>query len=209
MIRPGSFDVDRCQLQRVLVVEEHELLLAGLRAVLTHESWVSDCLVAPTAEVAWQIATRHHPQLVIISTSLPGRTSLELCRLFKVRMPHVRVALMSSEGRVSAALALLNGAVASISKQLPTSVLAASLRRVAEGGRVFPRESAEAGTKLSARELDVLQLLATGRSNPEMALELNLSRHTIKQHTSAVYRKLGVRNRAEAASRGQELGLLV
>ena len=58
------------------------------------------------------------------------------------------------------------------------------------------------------RELDVLQHLASGLSNPEVAASLNLSRHTVKQHTSAVYRKLGVRNRAQAASRAQELGLV-
>jgi two-component system response regulator DesR len=62
--------------------------------------------------------------------------------------------------------------------------------------------------RLSPRELDVLQQVSSGLSNPEVANLLNLSRHTVKQHTSAVYRKLGVRNRAQAASRAQELGLL-
>jgi two-component system response regulator DesR len=60
---------------------------------------------------------------------------------------------------------------------------------------------------LTARERDVLVHLARGLSNPEVASALNLSRHTVKQHTSAVYKKLGVRNRAEAASRAQRLGL--
>jgi len=54
----------------------------------------------------------------------------------------------------------------------------------------------------------VLQHLAAGLSNPEVAQQLNLSRHTVKQHTSVVYRKLGVKNRAQAASRAQELGLV-
>jgi ATP/maltotriose-dependent transcriptional regulator MalT len=79
---------------------------------------------------------------------------------------------------------------------------------VAEGGRVFPKGQAAPRVKLSKRELDVLHHLAAGLSNPETAATLNLSRHTIKQHTSSVYRKLRVRNRAEAASRAQELGLL-
>lgn len=198
----------RCQVQRVLVVEDHELVLTGLRALLVQQPWVASCLVASSAEMAWRVARRHRPQMVLVSTSLGGRSWLELCRLFRACMPHVRVVLMSGEGRVSAALALQNGAVASLSKQMSTTVIAAALRSVAEGARVFPKDRGPAAVQLSGRELDVLQQLACGLSNPEVAASLNLSRHTVKQHTSAVYRKLGVRNRAEAASRAQELGLL-
>jgi two-component system response regulator DesR len=199
---------DRCQLQRVLVVDEYELVQAGLRAVLVNEPWVASCLVASSAEMAWQVARRHHPQLVLVSTSLGGRSGLELCRAFKERMPYVRVVLMSGEGRVSAALASLHGAVAFLPKQMPTAVIAAAVKRVAEGARVFPKDSVPTAVPLSKRELDGLQHLTSGLSNPEVAASLNLSRHTVKQHTSAVYRKLGVRNRAQAASRAQELGLV-
>lgn len=199
---------DRCQRQRVLIVDEHELVQSGLRAVLSEEAWVSSCLVAANAEAAWHVAQRHHPSLVVVSTSLGGRSALELCRAFKERMPHVRVVLMSGEGRVSAALALLHGAVASLSKQMPRAAIAMALQHVAEGGRVFPKDTGPSPIQLTPRELDILQHVACGMSNPEVADALNLSRHTVKQHTSAVYRKLGVRNRAQAASRAQELGLL-
>ncbi|WP_370937434.1 LuxR C-terminal-related transcriptional regulator [Amycolatopsis sp. cg13] len=207
-VAAGEIPDDRCQAQRVLIVEEHELLQAGLRAVLHDEPWVVSCLGVATADLAWQVARRYQPQLVLVSTSLPGRSGLELCRAFHARMPHVRVVLMSAEGRVSAALALVNGAVAALPKQMPTAVLVDSVKRVAEGERVFPKETVPLPVQLSKRELDVLQHLVSGLSNPEMALSLNLSRHTVKQHTSAVYRKLGVRNRAQAASRAQELGLV-
>jgi DNA-binding NarL/FixJ family response regulator len=116
---------------------------------------------------------------------------------------------MSGEGRVSAALAILHGAVGSLSKQMPRAAIDMALHRIAEGGRVFPKDTGPSPVQLSPRELDILQHVATGMSNPEVADALNLSRHTVKQHTSAVYRKLGVRNRAQAASRAQELGLLV
>ncbi|GAB3857633.1 nitrate/nitrite response regulator protein NarP [Nocardioides maradonensis] len=199
---------DHCRLQRVLVVDENELLQAGLRAVLADQPWVASCLLATDAVTAWQIAQRNHPQLVVISTSLGGRSALELCRAFRERMPHVRVVLLAGEGRVSAAMALQHGAVASLSKQMPRQVIAGALERVAEGARIFPKEQAAPHVRLSPRELDILQHVSSGLSNPEVASVLNLSRHTVKQHTSAVYRKLGVRNRAQAASRAQELGLL-
>ncbi|MEU5060162.1 MULTISPECIES: LuxR C-terminal-related transcriptional regulator [unclassified Streptomyces] len=99
-------------------------------------------------------------------------------------MPYVKVVLLSGEGRMSAALASAHGA------------------------RVFPKDERPAAMRLSKRELDVLQHLVLGLSNPEVAAVLNLSRHTVKQHTAAVCRKLGVRNRAQAASRAQELGLV-
>lgn len=205
----GPTSEDRCRLQRVLCVDENELVQAGLRSILSDEPWVASCLVAASAEMAWHVAQRHHPQLVLVSASLGGKSGLELCRTFKEHMSHVRVVLMSGEGRLSASMALQHGAVASLSKHMPRAVIAAALRRVAEGARVFPIDAKPSAVQLSPRELDILQRVAAGLSNPEVAASLNLSRHTVKQHTSAVYRKLGVRNRAQAASRAQELGLLV
>lgn len=197
-----------CLPQRVLVVDEHPLLSAGLCAVLAGEPWVTSCLVAASAAAAWQVAQRRRPQLVLVSASLGGRSGFALCRALKERMPDIKVVLMSEEAPVSAALALKHGAVASLPKQMPSAAMVDAVKRVAEGGRVFPKDSTPSATRLSKRELDVLQHVASGLSNPEVAVQLNLSRWTVKQHTSAVYRKLGVRNRAEAASRAQQLGLI-
>lgn len=194
--------------QRVLVVDEHELLSAGLRAILADAPWVETCLVASSADAALHVARRHHPQLVLVSTSLGDWSGPDLCRTLREQMPHVKVVLMFADGRVPAALAASLGAVGALSKMMAPGAIVMALKHVAEGGRVFPKGRTVPPVKLSKRELDVLQHLASGLSNPETAATLNLSRHTIKQHTSAVYRKLGVRNRAEAASRAQELGLL-
>ncbi|GHE88801.1 DNA-binding response regulator [Amycolatopsis deserti] len=200
---------DRCQVQQVLVVDENELVLAGLRALLSAERWVGSCLTAGSADAAWQVARRQNPQLVLVSTSLGGRSALELCHTFKERMPHVRIVLMSGEGRLSAASAQLHGAVAAVPKQMPAAAIVSTIRRVAAGARVFAKGAASTlPEQLSQRELSVLQHLALGMSNQEVAEALCLSRWTVKQHTSAVYRKLGVRNRAGAASRAQHLGLL-
>jgi DNA-binding NarL/FixJ family response regulator len=205
----GLDAADRCQPQRVLVVHEHELIAAGLRAVLAEEHWIESCLVVGSAEAALPVARRYHPQLVLVSTSLGGRSAPELCGTLTQRLPHIKVVLLSGEGRVSAALALSLGAVSALSTHLPAAVLVSALGRIAEGARVFPKGASCPDDRLSRRESDVLQHLASGLSNPEVAARLNLSRHTVKQHTSAVYRKLGVRNRAEAASRALELGLLL
>ncbi len=201
--------VDRCRPQRVLVVDEQELIQAGLRAVLSREGWVERCYGASSTEEAWSIALRHHPQLIVLSMSVGGTSGLELCRQFRARLPYAKVVLMSGEGWVAAALATANGAVGFLPKQTAVAGIVQALRQVAEGARVFPKEKTEADSvHLSKRELDVLQLIVAGMTNPEVAALLNLSRHTVKQHSSVVYRKLGVRNRAQAASRAQELGLV-
>jgi DNA-binding NarL/FixJ family response regulator len=200
---------DALQAQRVLVVDEYEVVQEGLCAILTEQPWVSACLVASTAESAWQIARRQHPQVVLISSSLADGAALVLCRLFRDRMPHVRVVLTTGEGRVSAATGRLHGAVGAVSKHLPTSAIADAIRRVVSGDRVFARAAAaDAGVRLGRRELEVLGLVASGHTNGEIAAALCLSRHTIKQCVSEVFRKLEVRNRAEASSRARELGLL-
>lgn len=201
-------DRDPCRPQRVLVVDESELIQAGLRALLAGLPWVDSCLLAGSAEQAVQVVRRRQPQLVLVSASLEDRSSEDLCSWLREHLPHIRVVLLANEGRIPAALAHSLGAAGALSKHMPRHALVDALQRVAEGARVYPKCIEAPGTQLSQRELDVLRHLAMGQSNPEIGRDLNLSRHTVKQHTSAVYRKLGVLNRAAAAIRAQELGLL-
>lgn len=204
-----DLDDDRCRPQRILVVDENEVMQAGLRALLLHQEWVSTCLTATSADAAIEIARRRQPQIILVSSSLHGESGLRLCRGIAAVSPMSRIVVMSAQGRVARSLAQAHGAVGFVSLGLPAEAIVGLVRRVAEGARVFPREDdVESTALLSRREMDVLRHLVAGLSNPEVAAVLNLSRHTVKQHTSVVYRKLGVRNRAQAASRAQQLGLV-
>jgi ATP/maltotriose-dependent transcriptional regulator MalT len=78
---------------------------------------------------------------------------------------------------------------------------------VGRGMTVFARQAEGPATPLSSREREVLELIGQGATNREIAERLFLSPHTVKDHTTALYRKLGVRNRAEAARRAEQLGL--
>jgi two-component system response regulator DesR len=78
---------------------------------------------------------------------------------------------------------------------------------VAGGRTVFAPRAEQPATSLTDREREVLGLMASGATNREIAAQLYLSPHTIKEHTSALYRKLDVRNRAEAVQRAERLGL--
>ena len=82
-----------------------------------------------------------------------------------------------------------------------------AVRMVGKGMTVFGRQEEAPATPLSQREREVLALIASGQTNREIAAHLFLSPHTVKEHASSLYRKLGVKNRAEAARRAERLGL--
>ena len=82
-----------------------------------------------------------------------------------------------------------------------------AVRMVGKGMTVFSPRSEQPSAPLSEREREVLTHMASGATNKEIAERLFLSPHTVKEHTSALYRKLGVRNRAEAVQRAERLGL--
>ena len=93
-------------------------------------------------------------------------------------------------------------------KDWPATDIANAVQMVGRGMTVFPPQEAPKGPALTAREREVLELIASGATNREIAGSLYLSPHTVKEHTSSLYRKLEVRNRAEAVQRAQRLGLL-
>jgi two-component system response regulator DesR len=117
------------------------------------------------------------------------------------------VLFISGAGRLSAAAARAAGGSGFVSKDRGARELAAAIRAVGGGETVFPPIDEAPASTLSEREQEVLDLIARGRTNPEIAARLHLSPHTVKEHTSGLYRKLGVRNRAEAVRRAQRLGL--
>ena len=101
------------------------------------------------------------------------------------------------------------GASGFVPKDWPAADIARAVRMVALGMALFePAPPPLAQLVLTGRERDVLERVAGGATNREIAAELHLSPHTVKEHTSALYRKLEVRNRAEAVQRAQRLGLL-
>jgi DNA-binding NarL/FixJ family response regulator len=86
--------------------------------------------------------------------------------------------------------------------------VAAAVRRVGLGMTAFPPKAEQPAPLLTEREREVLDLIARGSTNREIAQTLYLSPHTVKEHTSVLYRKLRARNRAEAVQRAQRIGLL-
>src|SRR5207237_8155134 len=119
---------DACQPQRVLIVDENELIQVGLRAVLSDAPWVAASYLAGTVDEALAVIRRQYPQIVVVSATLGGRSGTDLCQWLKEHAPHVKVVLTSAEGRIPAALAGSLGAVGALSKHMPRAVLAAAIK---------------------------------------------------------------------------------
>jgi two-component system response regulator DesR len=192
---------------RVLVVDDHDVVHWGLRSLLGGQPWVERCLAAHDAAEAIALAEQYEPDVALVDLFVGRESGAEICERLRLISPPARVLFISGAGRISAAAARAAGASGFISKDWSAQEVVDAVRVVARGGSVFPAEDAEPPAGLTAREREVLALIATGATNAEIADRLFLSPHTVKEHTSAVYRKLGVRNRAEAVQRGQRIGL--
>jgi DNA-binding NarL/FixJ family response regulator len=193
---------------RVLVVDDHDVVHWGFRVLLGEQPWVERCLAARTSAEALELTRTFEPHVALVDLFLAGESGAELCDLIRKTSPGTRVLLISGAGRMSPATARAAGASGFVSKDWEAGEIAAAVKMVGLGMTMFPPKAEQPAPMLSEREREVLDLIAAGSTNREIADRLYLSPHTVKEHTSALYRKLRARNRAEAVQRAQRLGLL-
>ena len=193
---------------RVLVVDDHEVVHWGLRVLLTHESWVQRYLATDDADKAVELARRYEPHVALVDVFLGDCSGTDLCTRLAEASPITRVLLMSGVGRVASTAARSVGAYGFVPKNWSVRDLAGAARMVGLGMTVFAPTEHASPNALSDREWEVLRLIAEGSTNKEIATQLFLSPHTIKDHTRTLYKRLGARNRADAIQRAQRKGLL-
>jgi len=193
---------------RVLVVDDHEVVHWGLRLMLGEQPWVERCLSARNTQEALALARRYDPHVALVDLFVGQESGAEICERLRSLSPTTNVLLISGAGRISPNAARAAGASGFISKDWPAADIAGAVRMVGLGMTVFRPDEAPTGPPLTDRELEVLDLIAGGGTNREIAEALFLSPHTVKEHTSSLYRKLSVRNRAEAVQKAQRLGLI-
>ena len=192
---------------RVMVVDDHDVVHWGFRLMLGEQPWVERFLSARSGDEAVEMAARYEPHVALVDLFLGEESGAEVCERVRARSPVTRVLLISGAGRLSPSAARAAGASGFVSKDWDAGDVARAVRMVGLGMTVFEPQREAAPTMLSEREREVLALIASGATNREIAGALFLSPHTVKEHTSAIYRKLEVRNRAEAVQRAQRLGL--
>jgi two-component system response regulator DesR len=193
---------------RVLVVDDHDVVHWGFRLMLTEQPWVERCLSARTGEEALALALRFEPHVALVDLFIGEESGAEICERIRTKLPETKVLLISGAGRISPSAARAAGASGFVPKEWPAQEIAEAVHMVGQGMTVFREIEEPPANRLSEREREVVELMGSGATNREIAESLHLSPWTVKEYTGAVYRKLGVRNRAEAVQRAQRLGLL-
>ena len=208
----------------VLIVDDQALFRAGLKSLL-EGPLVRVVGEAASAEQALQCCERALPDVVLMDMRMPAVDGAECTRRLLCRHPEVRIiALSTFDDDQTVFAALRAGASGYLLKDASAEELVAAITCTARGGAAmnddvlnkvlgeFRRVSAEAPQSppcgLSARELQVLQLVAEGKSNKDIGRWLCLAEGTIKNHLTSIFEKLGVGDRTSAALRARDIGAI-
>ena len=211
---------------KVLLVDDHPVFRDGLRQCLEARKELKVLAAVGSGEEMWKaIRTHGRPHIVLMDVEMPGEGGIELAKALHEKHPEVRVVMLtafSDSERIFAALKA--GAVGYLLKNVSPDEIRRTVERAAGGepmlsgeiaGRVlreFEREREEERDReqlagLTAREEEILKLLATGESNREIGRRLFISEQTVKNHVASIFRKLQVNDRTKAALLAVRLGL--
>ena len=192
---------------RVLIVDDHELLRAGLRSRLERESGIAVVGEADTAERAAVMARKLQPDVIVLDLLLPRKSGYEAIPELLHVAPETKILVVSSQAAPSwVRRALSAGAAGYLPKRSSDHELVTAIRLVAEGaGYVEPDLGAKLVTPngspalepLSERERDIVHLLALGYTNQEIGTKLYISVRTVDTHRAHIMRKLQLETRAE------------
>ncbi len=200
---------------RLLLVDDHAVMRAGLANMLNARSEFVVAGEADDGESALTLHQQLQPDVTLLDVTMPGMGGIECLKRLKQQCPGGRVLMLSSsELEQDMHQALTLGAEGYITKTaLPTELIASIL--AVGRGEVFISEEVSrrlqnysGASQLTPRELEVLQLLRKGMSNPDIGLILQITPRTAKAHVAAILVKLEAQDRAEAVARGFERGLL-
>jgi DNA-binding NarL/FixJ family response regulator len=200
---------------KVLVVDDHPIMRVGITAIINARQDMVTVAQAGTGEDAIQQFEQHRPDVTLMDLRLPGMSGVDAIRAIRGRHPQACfVVLTTYEGDEDIYQALEAGASAYIIKGMPHEALVDALRRVHAGGRFLPSPvwaalaSRTPNSALSAREREVLQLMARGESNKTIAAHLGITEATVKCHVSVILMQMQVEDRTQAVLAAIQRGLV-
>jgi DNA-binding NarL/FixJ family response regulator len=200
---------------RLMLVDDHPIMRAGLSNMLELERDFTVVAQASDGETALKLYRQHRPDVVLLDISLVGMDGIETLRLLREEWPQSRVLMLTaSEACEDVRLALDTGAAGYVTKTLCHEELVAAIRQVYMGGTALGEAVSQqlAAEKdhgqLSRREVEVLHLVRKGFTNDEIGKLLGISERTARAHVSALKEKLDASDRAALVARGFESGIL-
>jgi DNA-binding NarL/FixJ family response regulator len=200
---------------RVLVVEDHNVVRQGLVALLKVATGLE--VVGEAADGIEAVAQfrRQHPDVTLIDLRLPGMSGVDVIQRVRSEAPQARfIVLTTYDGDEDIYRALKAGAKAYLLKGMTSEDLISTIRTVHEGKSHIPAAIAEklaermGAEELTPREFDVLEQIVRGKSNKEIAFELEVSEATVKTHINSLLGKLGVTDRTQAATAAIQRGIV-
>jgi DNA-binding NarL/FixJ family response regulator len=203
---------------KVIVVDDHPVVRHGIVAMLHYEEDIEVVGDAADGAEALRLIGELRPDVVLLDLRMPQMSGVEVMQQARARGLAARFLVLTTyDTDEYIAPALTAGAQGYLLKDTPPEELARAVRMIMQGraalepavaARMLARMADSPADELSARELEVLRLLARGDSNKEIAAQLTLSENTIKTHLSRIFDKLGARSRTEAVTIAIQRGLV-
>lgn len=200
---------------RIVVADDHPIVREGLAAILGRQPDMEVVGEAETGREAVDLARRLAPDVVLMDLRMPDMNGVEAIAAIHKDQPGSRILVLTVyDGDQQIVRALQAGARAYLLKDTFREDLLEAVRAVAEGKRRIPSEVAQrlaehvANPGLTARELEVLRLMARGRTNLEIGRSLFITESTVKGHVNGILGKLGVRDRTQAVTTALRRGIV-
>lgn len=201
---------------RILLVDDHSLVRRGFRRMLEDEPDMEVVGEAGDGEEAIRLAEELTPQVVVMDCALPKINGLDATRQILEHSPETSILMLSMHSENTwVKQAIEAGAKGYILKNAMNLELGPAVRRVAAGGTIFDPQveyqsalKGERDSGLTPRELEVLQMIVNGKSNKEIASELDLSANTVAVHRANIMNALGIHKTAELVVYAIRAGLV-
>ena len=200
---------------RVLSVDDHALLREGIAAVINGQSDMVLVAQASTGREAIQLFREHRPDVTLMDLRMPDISGIDALMGILAEFPDARILMLTTfEGDVEIHRSLAAGARGYLLKNMPPKELVEAIRQVHAGRKRIPREVAAQLAEhvtdelLTDREIDVLQHVAGGNRNREIAEQLSISEETVKVHVKHILEKLGASDRTGAVAIALRRGII-
>ena len=200
---------------RVLVVDDHSLLREGVAAILANQPDMTLIAEASNGREAIEQFRKHRPDLTLMDLEMPDMNGIEAMIAICTEFPEARIIILTTyKGDVQVLRALKAGARAYLLKGLLRKELLETIRAVHAGKkRISPEVAAQladhvADDTLTAREIEVLRLIAAGDANKLIAGQLSITEETVKSHVGNILSKLGANDRTHAVTIGLKRGII-